>query len=311
MATGGVITTDGKKIMLNRTYKDTPDYEEPTVFSTGIGLTTPAASDTELEIRVPITAGTVNDDGSNTGNLVGSAGGTTSTDNITRFKEGAGVVDATAQNLLANGSSVSKTWTIADLTAAGSAMTATQPFSVWIYMDETTCFDLLAAAGTVFDIRFRTNGDGATLYYQQTLTKAELTSGWNWINSGDTAVNGLTVGGGGAPSGALDEVVLIITTALAATTFIAGECVWDLLRQWADSDLIKLYESGYPTIDEVNLTATTRTVLTSIEANGFDLSEVGLLNEDGSPLLLSHDVFTAESKSDTDEFIFIVVDELV
>jgi hypothetical protein len=311
MATGGVITTTGKNVMLNRTYKAVPDYTIPSVFSVGLGLTTPVAADTAIEIRVPITDGTTNDDGSNTGNLVGSAGGTTSTDNITTFKQGGGNSDATAQNLLANGSSVSKTWTIANLAAAGAVMTLTEPFGVWIYMDETACYDLLAAAGTVFDIRFRTNGDGATLYYQYVRTKAQLAAGWNWVTSGTTIMTGLTVGGGGAPSGVLDEVVLIITTAAAGTTFTAGECVWDLLRGWAASDLINTFASGYPTFDEVNQKVTTRTVLTSIQANGFNLSEFGLFNTDGTPKIISHDVYTAESKSDTDEFIFIVEDELV
>ena len=309
MAVGGKITTTGKNVMLNRTYKSTPDYTVPSVFSAGIGLTTPVATDTSLEIRVPISDGTINDDGQQT--FTGTGGGDNSTDNIATFKEGAGVVDATAQNLIANGTSVSKTWTIANLATSGTVMTSTEPFGFWMYIKDATEYAKLAAAGTVLDVRFRTNGDGATLYYQYVRTKAQLAVGWNWITSGTTIMTGLTQGAGGAPSGIMDELIIIITTVLATDTFVAGDIVYDLLRQWADSDLIKTYVSGYPTFDEVNQKITIRTQLTSLEANGFDISEFGTLNTDGTPALIAHDVFTAESKSDTDEFIFIIENELV
>ena len=309
MATGGVITSTGKNVMLNRTYKASPDYTIPSVFSVGLGTTTPVAADTAFENRVPITDGTTNDDGSNT--FTGSVGGDNSTDNTTTFKQGGGNSDATAQNLIANGTSVSKTWTIANLAAAGSVMTSTQPFGLWLYIKDATTYAKLAAAGTVFDIRFRTNGDGATLYYQYVRTKAQLAVGWNWITSGTTIMTGLTQGAGGPPSGAMNELVIIITSVLATDTFVAGDVVFDLLRQWAASDLIKTYVSGYPTFDEVNQKITIRTQLTSLDANGFNLSEFGTLNTDGTPALIAHDVFTAESKSDTDEFIFIIENELV
>jgi hypothetical protein len=311
MANGSIIVDTGKQIIINRAYKATPDYLVPTQFKVGISNSTPDVGDTDLDVAIPIDNGTINDDGSNTGNLVGSAGGTTSTDNITRFKPGGGTSDVTAQNLLANGTSVSKTWTIANLAAAGSVMTLTNPFGVWIYMDETAVYDLLAAAGTVFDIRFRTTGDGATLYYQYVRTKAQLAAGWNWITSGTTIMTGLTQGAGGPPSGVCDEVVLIITTAAAGTTFSAGECVWDLLRDWAESDLVKDYISGYPTIDETSFEVETRCQLVSTEANGFDLNGFGNFNKDASILLSGEDTFTAESKSNTDQFTFIVKDRLI
>jgi hypothetical protein len=312
MANGSILVNNGKKIIINRAYKDTPDYEAPMQFKVGISNSTPDVGDTDLDVAIPIDAGTINDDGSNTGNLVGSAGGTTSTDNTSTYKVGGGVSDNTAQNLLANGTSVSKTWTIANLAAAGSVMTLTQPFGVWIYMDETAVYDLLAAAGTVFDIRFLTAADAdVTKYYQYVRTKAQLASGWNWITSGTTIMTGLTQGAGGAPGGVLDKVILTITTALAATTFSAGECVWDLLRGWATTDLVKNYVSGYPTIDETNFEVETRCLLLSTEANGYDINGFANFNDDGTILMSGEDTFTAESKSDTDQFTFIVKDRLI
>lgn len=311
---GSIITNNGKKIIINRAYKSTPDYNEPMQFKVGISNSTPDVGDTNLDVAIPIDNGTINDDGSNTGNLVGSAGGTTSTDNTSIYKVGGGVSDNTAQNLLANNTSVSKTWTIANLAAAGSVMTTTEPFGVYIYMDETACYDLLAAAGTVLDIRFRTNGDAANLYYQYVRTKAQLASGWNWITSGTTIMTGLTQGAGGPPSGVLDEVILIITTALAATTFSAGECVWDLLRGWATSDLVKDYVSvdgEIQAIDETNFEVEIRCLLLSTEANGFDLNGFANFNDDSTILMSGEDTFTAESKSNTDQFTFIVKDRII
>ena len=57
MATGQLITNNGLKISLNRTYKATPDYTAPTVFKIGTGTTTPDVSDTDVETGVNINGG--------------------------------------------------------------------------------------------------------------------------------------------------------------------------------------------------------------------------------------------------------------
>ena len=54
MATGNVITNNGRKICLNRTFKATPDYLSPTQFKIGTGTTTPTVSDTDMETAVNI-----------------------------------------------------------------------------------------------------------------------------------------------------------------------------------------------------------------------------------------------------------------
>ena len=54
MATGIIIPNTGKKICINRIFKDTPDYTAPSVFRVGTGTTTPTAADTDLEIPVTI-----------------------------------------------------------------------------------------------------------------------------------------------------------------------------------------------------------------------------------------------------------------
>ena len=52
--TGQIVTQQGKTIVLNRTFKPTPDYTAPSVFAVGTGTTTPAAADTDLQTAITI-----------------------------------------------------------------------------------------------------------------------------------------------------------------------------------------------------------------------------------------------------------------
>jgi len=52
--TGTIITQEGQKIMLNRTFKSVPDYTAPTEFKVGTGTTNPTITDTDLETPVGI-----------------------------------------------------------------------------------------------------------------------------------------------------------------------------------------------------------------------------------------------------------------
>ena len=56
MATGIEITTLGKEVIWNRTFKSTPDYTAVTQFESGTGTTTPTVSDTDLETGLSDTA---------------------------------------------------------------------------------------------------------------------------------------------------------------------------------------------------------------------------------------------------------------
>ena len=59
----------------------------------------------------------------------------------------------------------------------------------------------------------------------------------------------------------------------------------------------KSFVSSYPVLDETNLQSTIRCFLNSVEGNGNNLSEFGVFNVDGSPLMFSHAVFTAITKT--------------
>jgi hypothetical protein len=73
----------------------------------------------------------------------------------------------------------------------------------------------------------------------------------------------------------------------------------------------KAFVSGYPLYDLPNKKVTVRGYVTSAECNGNNLSEAGEFNSDGTKLMSSRDVFTAISKSSTDELAIVWVHKLV
>ena len=71
MATGSIITNNGKNVMLYRNYTANSSLSETqylmsTKFKVGMDNGTPLIIDTDIDIPIPISNGTVNDEGSNT-----------------------------------------------------------------------------------------------------------------------------------------------------------------------------------------------------------------------------------------------------
>lgn len=305
MATGGIITNNGKNVMLNRTYKSSPDYTAPSKFRVGTGTTTPVVADTGLDIHIPIENGTVCDDGSNT--LTSSDGGENSTNNTTTYKEGAGETDATSQNLLTDDTSATKRWYIADLAVAGADITKDQPVGLWFYIADATTLAYFKTSDTALEIRL--GSDLATNYFSITRTASQLSVGWNWITTGTTNVEDLTETG--TVGADVDTFEIVVTTNNATDDWTDGSVIYDLLRQWETSDLGNVFVTGYPTFDETNKKVTLRYYLNSLQANGFSISETGSFNTDGTPKLIDRDVFTGISKTSTDEIAIVVVNTMV
>ena len=299
-------TTAGKQILLYRGNTLAADlsatqYLPPRVFKVGLSQATPTISDTNITLPIPIENGTLNDGAAAV--WTGSDGGDNTTDNTSIYKEGAGAGDVKAQNLITNVTSASKVWTKTPLTAS---VTAARFIGYWLYILDATA---LAKIVTV-DLKLITNGDGATLFYILSTPVANLAIGWNWIYS-TVLVSALTQGAGGPPSGALNEAIINITTSVLTDDFVAGDVVYDCLRTWQTSDLTKTYVTGYPVIDLTNMEVTTRCYLDVTRANGFNLTGVGQFNTDATPLMTDVAQYDSESKSSTDEFVYIVKSKLV
>jgi hypothetical protein len=292
---GSSYTDSGIQIILNRTYGDASN-STPDVVKVGQDQTDPTSSDTDLTEAVPITNGTVNDNGDN--QLTGSSGGDNTTDNTTTFKPGAGLSDDTSQNLIANDTNVLKIWTIADLSSLGTNITITQPFGLWFFILDQTTLDKFLSSGTALEIKL---GSDSSNYFSYTREASDLSIGWNWITSGTINVEDLTETG---TVGTVDTFIIEVTTNNATDEFTTGDVLYDLLRQWAISDLIKSEDSGYPIIDLTALTIAHRATISSVEANGFNLSGFGTFNQDTTPKIEGLDAFDEESKSDSDQFIY-------
>ena len=314
MTSNSIITTKGKNTILHRAYTDTGDlsatlYLPVTQFQVGIINGTPAIGDTILDSPIPYADGIVNDDGDN--QLTGSTGGDNSTDNAVTYKEGAGVTDAKSQDLIANDTNVAKIWTISDLSANGIVVDDSKYCSMWLYIKDATAYAKFKSTGTAFQMKLRTNGDGGTLFYTVTKTAAQLAIGWNFITDENTILTSWTQGGGGAPSGVIGEFIIEITTNNATDTFTTGDVIYDLLRSRDLTDKKKSFVSSFPTFNYTDNEVTIRCLLSSLEANGFDINGLALWNEDTSPLLLEEDTFNADSKSLTDEFAFIIKNRIL
>ncbi|KKM72363.1 hypothetical protein LCGC14_1421260 [marine sediment metagenome] len=298
------LVKDGVKIIMDRAYNDdgSTSFTAPTEFKVGQDQTTPTTSDTDLTNAVPISNGTVNDDGDN--QLTGSSGGDNTTDNITTFKPGAGISDDTSQNLIANNTNATKIWTIADLSANGTNITGTSRASIWLYILDSTALAKFKSSGTAIELRL---GSDPSNYFFKTWTAADLAIGWNWLNTGTTAVNALSENG--TVAGNIDTFIIEITTNNSTDTFIAGDVLYDLLRTWVAGDLTKTVTST--TIDNTALTVQIRSDLASTEANGFVIDSHGNFNTDSSALMEGLEEFVDESKTNTDEFIFTTQNQFV
>lgn len=294
-----IITDLGKNVILDRSYISSPSYTVPSKFKVGVNQATPSSGDTDITYPIPVENGTVNDDGSNT--LTGSSGGDNSTDNTTRYKAGAGLSDNTAQNLIANNTNAIKIWTIANLAAAGTNATATYYTGLWLYISDSTTLAKFKSSGTCLEIKL---GSDSSNYYSITFELTDLSTGWNWITDSGV-LNTWTETG--TVSGNIDTFIIQITTNNATDQFTTGNVVFDLLRQWQESDLYFTYSSGYPVVNEVANTVTMRGVLTSVKANGFPLTGLGNFNTDTPSKLTDVDKFDEESKDDTDEIVFELV----
>lgn len=295
----GIKTKKGKNIMLNRMYKPVPDYTVPSQFKVGTGTTQPVDSDIDLELSIPIGFGTTNDDGSNT--LTGSLGGSNTTNNTIIFKPGAGLSDNTAQNLIANDTDDEKVWTIADLSMDGNVADEHKITELWIYINNDVTLAKLADTGTAIEIKI---GEDSSNYYYKEFEKSDLILGWNRLYLGVLDTNSVQ----GTIAGTLDFFEIVITTNLSTDKFAAGDVVYDLLRQYEETDTLKNFSSVF--LNENDVTATITAELFSTQAVGYNISEIGTFNTDSTPSMDGRDVFSGESKSSEDEFKFTIIDGL-
>lgn len=291
MASGGIFTTKGVAIVMDRTFVGTPTYSEPTVFKVGIGTTTATIADTDMTTQVPITGTELADNCETIAEWAETADGADSL-NSTTYKEGAG-----AMNLIKSGATADNV-TYYNNNGMTSLDITSKTLHVWLYIKDVATYAKLKASGTAVELRYGI--DWNTNYYYKTHTKAVLAVGWNMLTLDENDTEQGTV-----VKNAMDSGAIKITFTAASDTTVAGDVIVDDFKLAEAGDYTKTYETGYPEVDETTKQVTVRTRLATTEANNYNISEHGLFNTDSSALMLTKDVFTAYSKSDTDELIFV------
>jgi len=304
LSTTTIKPNTNKKIMLNRMYTENASlsstlYTVGKYVGFGINNNSLSLTNTGLTTPIPLADGTVNDDGSNT--MTGSGAGTNTTNNILIFKTGAGTTDNTAQNLIKDSSSVTASWAITTLT---NNLDSAEYAGQWFYIKDSVALLKFETTGTCLEFRY---GDDVTSnYYSKTYEASELIVGWNWLPVG--ILSDLTETG---TTATLDSFGIIITTNNATDTFAAGDVIYDLLRQWDESDTYINFVLGYPTLDYTNYESVTRVLLLATQANGFDINSLIVMNSDTVKLPTNIAKFADESKSINDQFIFMIKDRIL
>ena len=292
-----MITNNGLKILLNRTYKATPDYEEISTFKVGTSQATPAVTDTDLTLPIPIYNTEQADNCETVGNWAETTDGTDSL-NSTTYKEGAGSLNlikaaTTADNVTYynNGNMTSLDFTSKDLW-------------LWIYFKDAATLLKLA---TTDALEIRYGNDYDTNFWYKKYDNADLVAGWNYFKLDTTTMTET----GSVTLNACDSGAIKLTFTATSDTIAAGDVITDDWKLASSTDYYDTFESGYPSLDENTFTATTKCYLNSVQAVGFNISGLGTFNDDGTEKMQDVFKFTPISKSITDEIAFYVYNRLV
>lgn len=298
---GIIKTRNGAKIYLYRTWTKNNDLSQDEFtpedkFAVGKDDSEPNVSDNDLQIRVPITEGTVNDNGAN--ELTGELGGDNTTDNTEIFKPGALQDDNTAQNLNCNDTDEIKSWFI-DLSNDGNIIDDEKIAGLWLYFNNNVLEDIT-------DIQIRVGSDNSNYYYYN-VDVGNMQHGWNWIVLGVVS----ELDEEGSVSGDIDYFNIRITTENASDIWDEEDVVYDLLRTYTEEDTFSQYVDGYPMINFENLEVTKQGYLTTTDAVGFNLDSYGDFNNDKDRKMGSKANFPSRSKTQIDEIILTVKERII
>jgi hypothetical protein len=285
---GGVITNDGVKVIMDNAFISSPTYTKFDRIKIGIGTTAAAISDTDLEESVPISGQeTVDDCEAITGWNHADAGEQTVLDNST-FKEGSGALRLPKDN-----SSVDANWSKSTTSLVGTS----KELGLWLYIKDATALAKLTTSDCVV-IRF---GSDSSNYYEWTKDASDFAVLWNWIGNLSIASPDSTTGS--PVIGSLDYSYIALETNNATDTFVDDDIIMDFWQLIEAGDYTKSFDAE-PTIDETNKIVKIRSRINSNEGNGFQITEYGAFNGDSSANILGRDVFTAFTKSATEELVF-------
>lgn len=292
MTNGSIFTTQAKKIFINRTYKSVPDYTVMSVLQCGIENTTPNVTDTSLVKKIPF-IGTESVDSCDVDDWTDGTD-TVAALNTSIYKEGTGSMSVSKTGTAGTVMSISKTTTSRDFTS--------KDFSAWVYI---TALSDLVSTGTALTVRF---GSDNSNYYYYNVDISALSAGWNLIVFNTTTKTGTT---SSPVIGSCDYTYFAFNTDLAADTIAANRILIDDVKLASAGDYNHALDAGYPSIDETKAEVTLQYTILSTEANGYNINGTGVFNTDATPKMGAEDTFYPESKSNTDQIIFIFKDRVI
>ena len=296
MTTGSVVTTQGKQIVINRTFNAVPTYTIPQYFSLGIGTSTPVIGDTALSYAIPITKTNVVDACNAITGWTGSADATISL-NTTTYKEGTGSLNLAKTGTASSVCNMSKTTPTADFTG--------KSLNLWFFVKDASTLAKLTATSCV-EIRY---GSGSGNYYYWRKDIGDFAVGWNWIH-GLTSANATGTTGTPVIGTCIYTLVQFSVTANSVVT-AAGDTIVEDIYLTLPADYYAVNFVGFPIIDEATLMITNKLFLTTTQANGFQLAEFGIFNADTPKKDFSRAVHTSITKTSSVQIFYIEKDEIL
>jgi len=286
MANGTLLTLDGVKTILQRTY-GTGAYSNPEYFRVSTNTPDVSFTDSSLTTQVPISAPeSIDDCDATTGWNLTVAGGNSITGNASFYKPD-------------NGSNISLSLIKANIADAniGASKTVTtldatnKNVMLWVYLSAAGYAKL--ATTNAFTYKY---GNNSGVFYYDQFNTADLTTGWNYLTSPVSALSA-----SGSPTiASLNYFEVNFTTANATDTTSDGDFIFDSIRLASDDDYIKALESVV--IDEVDGSVALQGKLSVSEANGFLLDGFAPENTDATPLMHSKSKTSQNSKGTSDLF---------
>lgn len=291
--TTSIKTNNGRKIIVNRAYKSSPDYTCISQFKIGENNGAVTVTSTSIDEPIPIqNTESVDDCDATTGWTPGTDSAVSL--NTTTKKQGTGSLSLAKSGTTGTSMNAVKTTTSRDFTS--------KDLRLWIYI---AALSDLVSTGTAVSIRFGSDGSN---YYQFNIPIGDLVAGWNQVIKQSTDADSTT----GTPTiTACDYTEIIANVDLAADTIAADRFMVDEIILASSTDYFKNFDATYPTIDETNMEAQFRATVASTQGNGHTINAIGLFNTDGTPLMGSVDLFTAETKDSTDEFVFVLRERII
>jgi len=292
MTAEGVTTDLLLDMIVDRSAFGSPTITQLSQLQIGEGQTSPTVSDTALETPVPIDGEELIDDAEATTGW--TANGTNSLSVNTSIKQrGAGALNLIKSDTGQAETTATKTVTSLDFTS--------KEFFIFVNVSASLLLDLASSPSTLsgaVEIRY---GSDSGNYFRKSLAVASITSGRNVIRFTSSNADATV----GAPVlGSMDFLFVGYELTGAGLTSSASDFVFDDSFLAETVDFFQALQAGFPSTDLVSDSWTVQSRIDTTEANGFLVGESGFFNADGTVKLGSHNVFTPESKGDTDEFIF-------